>query len=402
MSNHRIMPLFFSMPTRKIFLLVKKVLVVMALLLQVKNFSQVKFPADKNASNKTVTLYRSLSTLLNKGILFGHEDDLAYGMGWEYENGRSDVKTITGDYPAVYGFDLGHIELNSLYNLDSVPFERMKQYIQTIYKRGGIITISWHANNPFNGKSAWNIHSNTVSSILPGGNNHQLYQQWLHSVAVFFKSLKTASSEQIPILFRPYHECTGNWFWWGSMACSDEEFKRLWQFTFQYLTNEEQVHNLLWVYNTADFNSAKEFAQRYPGNEYVDIVSFDAYQNGPPKSSKKEFIKYTKEKLSILMNFAKNSYKIPALAEVGYERIRDETWWTNTLYETIKDFQLSYILLWRNGGLKKSENTPWQFEPSDSYFTPTNANISANDFKQFKNFDKIIFQQKLTLQHIYQ
>ncbi|MBD0288787.1 MAG: hypothetical protein ICV79_25690 [Flavisolibacter sp.] len=59
---------------------------------------------------------------MNKGILFGHQDDLAYGVGWKYEKGRSDIKDVAGDYPAVQGYELGHLELDSLINLDSVPF----------------------------------------------------------------------------------------------------------------------------------------------------------------------------------------------------------------------------------------------------------------------------------------
>src|SRR3954468_4860386 len=68
-------------------------------------------PSDKNATKETINLYRNLKKLLNKGIMFGHQDDLAYGVGWKYEPGRSDIKDVTGDYPAVYGWELGRIEL---------------------------------------------------------------------------------------------------------------------------------------------------------------------------------------------------------------------------------------------------------------------------------------------------
>ena len=62
--------------------------------------------------------------------MFGHQDDLAYGVGWKYEKGRSDIKDVTGDYPAVYGWELGHLEIDSPYNLDSVPFNTMQQLIR--------------------------------------------------------------------------------------------------------------------------------------------------------------------------------------------------------------------------------------------------------------------------------
>ena len=88
-------------------------------------------PSDKKATKETIALYNNLKKLLNKGIMFGHQDDLAYGVGWKYEPGRSDIKDVTGDYPAVYGFELGRLELDHEVNLDSVPFDKMK----AIYSR---------------------------------------------------------------------------------------------------------------------------------------------------------------------------------------------------------------------------------------------------------------------------
>ena len=126
-------------------------------------------PADKKATREMINLYHNLKKLVAKGIMFGHQDDLAYGVGWKYEPGKSDVKDVTGDYPAVYGFELGRIELDQPVNIDSVPFDKMKIFIQTVYERGGVVTLSWHLNNPLTGKTAWDPAPGTVASILPGG-----------------------------------------------------------------------------------------------------------------------------------------------------------------------------------------------------------------------------------------
>src|ERR1041385_8430323 len=69
-------------------------------------------PSDKKATKETIALYNNLKKLLDKGFMFGHQDDLAYGVGWKYEDGRSDIKDVTGDYPAVYGFELGRLEID--------------------------------------------------------------------------------------------------------------------------------------------------------------------------------------------------------------------------------------------------------------------------------------------------
>ncbi len=198
-------------------------------------------PADPQATKETVNLYGNLKKLAGSGIMFGHQDDLAYGVGWKYTPGKSDVKEVTGDYPAVYGWDLGGIELDNANNLDGIPFKKMRQFIQEGYERGGVITISWHARSPLGKeKGAWDTTHGTVTSILPGGDQHTLYKDWLDKVAAFLLSLKGKKGELIPVLFRPYHELTGNWFWWCRNACTDFEFKTLWRFTMYYLQQEKE------------------------------------------------------------------------------------------------------------------------------------------------------------------
>ncbi|MDZ7634769.1 MAG: glycosyl hydrolase [Bacteroidales bacterium] len=87
-------------------------------------------PADPAASAETVNMLAGLKAATEKGIMFGHQDDLSYGIGWIYPGGESDVKKVTGDYPAVYGMDLGDIEHRAPVNLDSVPFDHMKTFVR--------------------------------------------------------------------------------------------------------------------------------------------------------------------------------------------------------------------------------------------------------------------------------
>ncbi len=118
-------------------------------------------------SPETYNLLCFLQKTEGSKVLFGHQDDLAYGIGWKYENGRSDVKELTGSYPAVFGWELGHLELDSSKSLDSVPFDKIRYYIQQVYAIGGINTISWHLNNPVNGATAWDTSYGTIEKILP-------------------------------------------------------------------------------------------------------------------------------------------------------------------------------------------------------------------------------------------
>lgn len=349
---------------------------------------------DKKATLQTVKLYQNLKRMENKGIMFGHQDDLAYGVGWKYVTGKSDVKEVTGDYPAVYGFELGRLELDHPVNLDSVPFGKMREYIKTAYDRGGVITLSWHLNNPLTGKSAWDPAPGTVTSILPGGNKHNLYKSWLDKVAMFILSLKNKNDEPIPIIFRPFHELNGNWFWWGKDYCTPKEFKQLWHFTVSYLRDSKNVHQLLYAYNTDRFSSIEDYLIKYPGDEWTDVIGFDIYQREGGDKGNKEFIKDMGQMLTMLEEIAKQKNKIAALTEFGYTLVPDSNWWTNVFYKALDNHKISYVLAWRNVGLKPDGET--------EYYIPYKGQESEKDFIKFYNKPNILFQKEVTKEKLYQ
>jgi hypothetical protein len=349
-----------------------------------------ELPSDKRATKGTISLYNNLKKLLNKGIMFGHQDDLAYGVGWKYEEGRSDIKDVTGDYPAVYGWELGHLEIDKAVNLDSVPFDKMKQLIGQGYDRGGIITISWHLNNPLTGKTAWDPAEGTVASVLPRGSRHDFFKTWLDKIAVFMNGLKGSRGEFIPVIFRPYHELNGNWFWWGGKNCTADEFKQLWRFTVAYLRDEKKLHQLLYAYNTDRYSSREEYLEKYPGDEWVDIIGFDIYQRN---SGKEKFITDINKMLSTLEDIAKEKNKIPALTEFG-GNLSDSNWWTGTFLQVIRMHKISYVLGWRNAGLKPGG----QFE----YYVPYKGHITAADFVRFYEAEKTLFQKDVKNEKLYQ
>ena len=348
--------------------------------------------SDKKSTPETVILYKNLTKLINKGIMFGHQDDLAYGVNWKQEAGRSDVKEVSGDYPAVYGWDLGGLEKKSDKNIDGVPFDKMKQYIKDAHARGGIVTISWHFNNPLTGNDAWDTTPKSLASALPGGVSHEKFKSWLDEAAKFILSLKDEKGKAIPMLYRPYHELTGNWFWWCKNNGSPEEFKTLWKFTIDYL-QKKGVHNLIYVYNTASFKNKEEFLEYYPGSDYADILSFDNYQyNDPTKDN--SFIENCQRQFKIMDEVAKEQNKIMAFAETGYEAIPYDKWWTDTLMKAIGDYKISYVLVWRNHGWQEKEKKM-------HYYAPYKGHASEKDFVDFYNLDKILFEKDTAKENIY-
>ena len=349
--------------------------------------------SDKNATPETENLYQNLILLQEKGFLFGHQDDLAYGVKWRYEEGRSDIKDVTGDYPALYGWDLGGIEHQKSNNIDGVPFKKMKNWIKEIYDRGGVSTISWHMDNPLTMKNSWDTTPGSLRSILPNGEKHQLYLSWLDEAAQFLGNLKGSDGKKIPILYRPFHELTGNWFWWCKNNATPEEFKEIWRFTIHYLRETKKLNSLIIVYNTADFKSKEEFLEYYPGDDVVDVLSFDKYQYTNPVTDS-SFITEVQNQLKIMNEVAVEHQKPMAIAETGYEQIPYENWWTKTLTEAIGNYKISFVLLWRNHGWQEQEKKM-------HYYAPYKGQLSEKDFIEFYNSPKTFFQKDITQENIY-
>ena len=298
-----------------------------------------------NAQTREKTLER-LRQLQVRGYMFGHQDDPFYGLTWEWERGRSDVLEACGDYPAVMGFDLGGIEMGDEKNLDSVPFTRIREELLAHVKRGGIVTVSWHPRNPLTGGTAWdNLDTTVVKSILPGGKNHRKFLLWMKNVRNFLQSLTDENGRAVPIIFRPWHENNGAWFWWGKKQTTPEEYRALWCMLQDYLLNEG-LDNLLWSYSpNLDGNCTEaDFLVRYPGDDRVDFIGLDAYQWG----SEQDFVQQLNADLAMLCHYGEKSNRIVALTECGLKNLPDPTWWTRVLKPQIDKYPISYFLVWRN------------------------------------------------------
>ena len=340
--------------------------------------AQSRLPSDKAATKETQFLFANMQKLAQSHVIFGHQDDLAYGVGWVKEKGRSDVKSSTGSYPGIYGWDLGRLESEQTKNIDGVPFKDIITYVKEVYSRGGINTFSWHFNDPVTDSTAWSKPTTTVKQIIPGGAHHDAYVKYLDKFAVFARQLQGLKGEMIPIIFRPFHEHTGSWFWWGNKECTPQQFIALWRFTIDYLRDSKKLHHILVAYSAADFASEEDYLERYPGDNYVDIIGFDAYQQKDVLQFKKDL----NDRYQILEKVAQEHHKLPALTETGYVLIPDPQWWTNVLLPVITQYKTAYVLTWRN----------WKTE---HYFAPYPGQISEADFKLFYADPKMIFQDKL-------
>lgn len=348
--------------------------------------------AASQETEKTVAqlLLERLDTLRQKGIMYGHQDDPMYGLTWDYAADSSDVRNTCGDWPAIMGFDLGGIEMADLKNLDSVPFQRMAEEIIKHHQRGGIVTLSWHPRNPvttiegggwagqkFPEGTAWDVtDSAVVKKILPGGEYHERFEVWMQRVSNFLATLKTADGQKVPVIFRPWHENSGSWFWWGEKLCSADEYRALWAM-LQDKLNADGYDNLVWSYSPGcqDNLTAERLLERYPGDGRVQMIGLDGYQWTP--EGKDHFIACTKQNLELLCQVAKEHGLIPAMTETGMRNMTEPTWWSSTLLPAVKSFPISYLLTWRNY--------------REEWFGPSPSKPDAPYFREFYADEKTLF-----------
>ena len=335
-------------------------------------------------TTETENLLQNLKEISTKGFMFGHQDDPLYGVYWEGDSGRSDIHSVVGDYPAVMGFDIGKIEHRSDKNIDNVLFTIIREEIIRHYKRGAMITISWHVDNPLTGGDSWDVSSSeVVRAILPGGSNHDLFLDWLDRAAVFFNTLITEDGAKIPILFRPWHEHTGSWFWWGKNLCTVDEYNALWEMTRSHF-DSAGVDNLLYSYSPDMQGPGEIYMERYPGDEYVDLLGIDGYHR-----NNEEGTEYFVSKLDSILSFMTEEgvrrNKPIAITETGLESIPISDWWTEVLLPLTNRYPISYVLVWRNAR-----------ERPNHYYAPYPGQKSETNFVKFYDNPRTLFSKDIS------
>ncbi len=224
-------------------------------------------PADPEANEATRELYRYLrEEVWGKKVLSGCQAEWNYNI-----NDAERIKQACGKYPAVNVFDFQHFD-QSWINYRSDIAKKWHQ-------AGGIVAFMWHIHMPTNAfaeqKDGWDafyISGDKPCYILPsqctteGTLENGIFRRKLQGVA---NLLLYYQNQGIPILWRPLHEASGRWFWWGAEDAA--AYKKLYVYMFDFF-HDAGVHNLLWMW-TSEIGDD----EWYPGDEYVDIVARDGY-----------------------------------------------------------------------------------------------------------------------------
>lgn len=221
---------------------------------------------NPNASDETKRLYSYLCDIYGDKILSGQYCDTGMN-GKEFQI----IKKATGETPAVLGLDF--IEYTPS-RVENGSTSRATELAIDFWNSGGIVTFCWHWNAPspyLTGQwwSGFNTDSTNIDlAKIMNGEDTEGYDLLMADIDAIAAQLLILEENGVPILWRPLHEASGGWFWWGDAG--PEAYKQLYILLYDKLTNEYGLDNLIWVWNGQD-------AEWYPGDDYVDIIGEDIY-----------------------------------------------------------------------------------------------------------------------------
>ncbi|MDZ7722035.1 MAG: glycosyl hydrolase [candidate division KSB1 bacterium] len=223
------------------------------------------------------------------------------------------VEEMTGSMPVVWGSDFS---FNFRGNDPAVVRSNMVETAKELYARGHIITLMWHACFPADGdscdhESIWlwkpGVSEQQWDSLTTPGT--QLNQQWREQVDHVAVHLKELQKANVPVLWRPYHEMNGIWFWWCDKR-GEDGFQKLWKMMYDRLVNHHNLNNLIWVWNPnaprdTPGDEAYDYDLYFPGLEYVDVLAADVYHNDYKQSHHDDLIELAGDKVISLGEIGK-------------------------------------------------------------------------------------------------
>jgi len=370
---------------------------------------------DSGATEKTADLYAYLKGVGKSDyVLYGHQNDTHHKAGHkDTDNTNSDTKDVTGSTSAITGIDALSLTGAELQLTDEDKANGVNDLITKAAnfgidasKEGGIVTLSAHmpnfegvkekgkdstGNYDYSGYTPGVTTGNIVSRIMPGGDLNDVYVGYLDVLEKYAHKLEDAG---VPVLFRPFHENNGSWFWWGKAFCDEESYKNLYRYTVEYLRDTKNVHNFLYVYSpNGPFDSKEDYLSRYPGDQFIDILAFDMYDDSPTADAATDpWMKNFKDTISLVQGIADTKGKLSAVSETGIRVSNDalavsgnvDKKWFSEVSNIISASNMPYYMVWANFGETSGFYSPYMVGD-------TKGHEMINDFIDYYNEDESVF-----------
>lgn len=235
-----------------------------------------KAPVNPEATPEARQLLARLYQSVEEGkIISGlHHNQL---MMPNYVHDLDRIKAASGKEPMIWGGDLAW------------DARQVVEIATREHNRGRIVTIMWHVNRPFDKTERVDFRRQTQGEFTDSQwkelitEGSEMHKMWLAQVDSISNYLKVLHERKIPVLWRPYHEMNGEWFWWGYRP-GEDGFPKLWQMLYDRMVNHHHLDNLIWVWNAnaprqIPDDTAMPYEPFYPGHDYVDVLATDVYNN---------------------------------------------------------------------------------------------------------------------------
>lgn len=350
----------------------------------------------------TENLFNNLKKISNQGkVMFGaaNPTTLMYKETHIFEGfENSDTKEITGQNPAVYESDF-------MWHSDPKLVAPDKTASIKAFERGAVIAYCWHLrgkeSDSFYSKSedGFTADKELLKKIVAGGtrdDNPEL--NWLYT-KLDTLVIATIKEFGFPIIFRPWHEMNGGWFWWGKDNCSPDEYVQLYRITVDYMRTQG-LKNVLYAWSP----DTKLTMEYYPGDEYVDILGLDIYEMGVVHYKTTEMVV---EELTKMTDYATAHGKVAAITETGlriqngiyYYPNETPNYWTKYVLETIlsneKTNKIAWVLSWYNADWSKQRKSQFYFPYRGLENDFENGQAAIDDFIEFYKHPATMFEDDL-------
>ncbi|MGD0832195.1 MAG: glycosyl hydrolase [Terracidiphilus sp.] len=233
-------------------------------------------PINPNATPEARALLAYLNSISGKATIAGQHNYPNAGARW-----TDMAYDLTAKYPGLFGGDFGFSGGDDKDSVTSRP--AMIEEVERQYRNGAVITLTWHEVRPIDDEPVTfhqSIQGHLTDAewkelLTPGSPLNTRWRAQVDVIAGFLAQLRDA---HVPVLYRPYHEMNGNWFWWGGRPGKDGS-AALYRQLYDRFVNVHHLDNLLWVWNANAPNgkNAGPIEDYYPGAQYADLLSMDVY-----------------------------------------------------------------------------------------------------------------------------
>ncbi len=346
---------------RKIVCLLLTVLAIASCSKSPKNYEEI---GSSGLTTRTENLRRNLLAYEDRGVMLGQMYATAEGIGWQGDSCRSDLHEVTGDNPAVTGYELAGIESGGERNVDDIDTTLIRRTAIEFMHRQGLAIMLWTAPNP---------GENALESDSPA--NKKL-KAWTQKIASFLGSLHDDYGIKLPTLVYLYPAGTGKWY----DKLSVEDYKRLYAQTVEWLRDDGETTNALFGFSNATMEgSAEQFMARCP-KENIDCVQLMLLTTDA--GSYASDLGRMARQLSVFCS----SNAMPFGLYTGLKGLgTNADFWTSSLLPLVERCHLSYLMLGRNHG---------DFQKGD-FYGPYPGNASVSDFMKIYNNPRTIMAKRL-------